>query len=100
MAFFQKYAPPTCKQLKNALKRAGFVLEKQEGSHEKWAKTDSKKGRLVVTVDCPKSPFSDTLVKSMATQAGMNKNQLLKLCHDKKLKSVDDIGLEPADDID
>lgn len=44
MAFFQKYAPPTCKQLKNALKRAGFVLEKQEGSHEKWAKTDSKKG--------------------------------------------------------
>lgn len=98
MGLFQKFAPPNCKQIKNALKKAGFEFVKQEGSHEKYAKTNSKGKRLVVTVDCPKAPFSDTLVSSMAAQAGMSKRELLKLCHDKKYQPLEGMNLEPADD--
>ncbi|MCC5824699.1 type II toxin-antitoxin system HicA family toxin [Alkalimonas sp.] len=72
--------------MKSALERAGFAFVHQKGSHEKWAKTDKNGKRYVVTVDCPKAPFSDTLVKSMAAQAGMSKRELLKLCHEKKHK--------------
>jgi len=84
--FFQKFAPPTCSQVKIALKNMGFISEKQKGtSHEHWIKV--VKGKLYkVTVDCPKAPFSDTLVSSMANQAGVSKRTFLIYCHDKKLK--------------
>lgn len=98
MGFFQKYAPPTCKQLKNALTKAGFCKENQVGSHEKWAKTDSKGKRWVVTVDCPKSPFSNTLLVSMANQAGLSKKELLKLCHEKNYEYTEDSSLNAADE--
>jgi hypothetical protein len=39
-----------------------------------------------VTVDCPKAPFSETLVKSMAAQAGVSKKVFLQYCFDKKLR--------------
>jgi hypothetical protein len=37
-------------------------------------------------IDCPKSPFGDTLVNSMANQAEVSKRTFLEYCHDKKLK--------------
>ncbi len=85
--FFQKYAPQTCPQVKAALKNMGFSPQKQDGtSHEHWEKiTDGKLDK--VTVDCPKAPFGDTLVKSMANQAGVSKKVFLRYCHDKKLKT-------------
>jgi len=84
---FRKFAPPTCAQVKMALKNMGFMAHKQNGtSHEHWTKIIE--GRLYkVTVDCPKSPFGDILVTSMANQAGVSKNTFLRYCHDKKLKS-------------
>jgi hypothetical protein len=87
MAFFQKSAPPTCSQVKTALKNMGFLPKKQDGtSHEHWTKIVN--GTLYkVTVDCPKSPFGDTLVSSMANQAGLSKKTFLRYCNDKKLKT-------------
>ena len=39
MGFFTKFAPPTCKQVKTALKNMGFEPQKQDGtSHEHWKK--------------------------------------------------------------
>lgn len=65
----------------------GFTSQKQKGtSHEHWIKTAN--GKLhKVTVDCPKAPFGDTLVSSMANQAGVSKSTFLLYCHDKKLKT-------------
>jgi hypothetical protein len=81
----RKFAPPTCLQVKRALKNMGFTPEKQNGtSHEHWTKIVT--GKLYkVTVDCPKSPFGDILVASMANQAGVSKKVFLSYCHDKKL---------------
>lgn len=98
MGLFQKYAPPNCKQVKSALRKAGFDFIKQEGSHEKWAKTDKHGKRWLVTVDCPKAPFNDQLVLSMATQAGLSKREFLKLCHHKKYEFSEDADLNPADE--
>lgn len=65
----------------------GFTAHKQQGtSHEHWTKIVNDH-LYKVTVDCPKSPFGDTLVKSMASQAGVSKNVLLQYCHDKKKKT-------------
>lgn len=83
---FKKYAPPTCPQVKMALRNMGFKPNKQKGtSHEHWEKIVN--GELYkVTVDCPKAPFGDTLVGSMANQAMVSKRVFLSYCHDKKLK--------------
>ena len=64
----------------------GFSPKKQDGtSHEHWTKI--AKGILYkVTVDCPKAPFGDDLVKSMAKQAGVREKTFLTYCHDKKKK--------------
>ncbi len=84
---FKKFAPPTCVQVKMALKNMGFAAQKQNGtSHEHWIKIVDGK-MLKVTVDCPKSPFGDTLVCSMANQAGVSKRTFLEYCHNKKLKN-------------
>jgi len=63
--------PVTCKQVKAALASLGFEpRERTATSHEKWVKTEGA-NRWIVTVDCPKAPFSNDLIKSMASQAGM-----------------------------
>lgn len=70
-----------------ALKNMSFEECPQKGtSHQQWKKT--VKGVLYkVTVDCPKAPFSNTLVTSMAEQAGVSKKVFLAYCNDKKLKT-------------
>jgi predicted RNA binding protein YcfA (HicA-like mRNA interferase family) len=84
---FTKYAPPTCAEVKRALKNMGFQEHPQKGtSHVHWKKVVN--GTLLkVTVDCPKAPFSKTLVNSMASQAGVTVKVFLRYCNDKKLRS-------------
>lgn len=84
--FSRKFAAPDCKQVKLALKRMGFEAQKQNStSHIHFKKVVS--GKLFkVTVDCPKAPFSNDLVKSMAKQAGVDKRTFLEYCHNKKKK--------------
>ncbi len=66
------FPPITCKDLKAILSYLGFSFDTQKGSHEQWVLImDGRKYK--VTVDCPKSPFSQTLIKSMAAQAGKTK---------------------------
>jgi predicted RNA binding protein YcfA (HicA-like mRNA interferase family) len=64
--------PLTCKEIKAILSYLGFALSSQKGSHEQWILIkDGKKYK--VTVDCPKAPFTQELLKSMAVQAGCSK---------------------------
>ena len=70
--------PLTCKEIKAIINYLGFKLASQKGSHEQWVliKGNSK---LKVTVDCPKSPFSHDLIKSMAKQAGSSQKEFYKI---------------------
>lgn len=70
------YHPPlTCKEVKQILASLGFSPRPTKGtSHEQWVK-DVAGGRFKVTVDCPKAPFSQDLISSMANQAGVSKKE-------------------------
>lgn len=71
------FYPLTCKDVKRILKNLGFAPRPTKGtSHEQWVKYDAD-GKLLgkVTVDCPKAPFSQMLISSMAQQAGVSKKQ-------------------------
>ena len=72
------YPPLTCAQVKRALKKLGFEARPQKStSHEQWVKVEQ--GRIYkVTVDCPKSPFSQELISSMSRQAGLSKKDFYK----------------------
>ncbi len=72
----QKHLPLNCKEVKRILKNLGFTPEPQRAgtSHEKWSKVSFGR-KYVVTVDCPKQPFSHDLVRYMARQAGVTKKQ-------------------------
>ena len=74
-----RHHPLTCKEVKCVLKVLGFSpTPGKRTSHEQWIKEE--KGRFrQVTVDCPKSPFSQDLVKWMAKQAGVSKNKFYSL---------------------
>ncbi|MDI1277715.1 type II toxin-antitoxin system HicA family toxin [Methylobacter sp.] len=68
-----EFPPLTCKEIKLILTYLNFTPRPRKGtSYEQWVKEEN--GRLYkVTVDCPKAPFSQTLIKSMAEQAGKTK---------------------------
>ena len=70
--------PITCKELKAILAYLGFAFDTQKGSHEQWVLIKDKK-KYKVTVDCPKAPFSQTLIKSMAEQAGVKKKDFYRI---------------------
>jgi predicted RNA binding protein YcfA (HicA-like mRNA interferase family) len=71
------HPPLTCEQFKAILSALGFTKrEKKSGtSHEDWVRKDER-GFFKVTVDCPKSPFSQDLISSMAKQAGVTKKEI------------------------
>ncbi|MGZ8222804.1 MAG: type II toxin-antitoxin system HicA family toxin [Methylobacter sp.] len=73
-----EYPPITCKELKAILAYMGFVFDTQKGSHEQWVLIKGKR-KYKVTVDCPKAPFSQTLIKSMAEQAGAKKKDFYRI---------------------
>lgn len=61
--------------MKQILKNLGFEPRPQKGtSHQHWVR-DDEKGFFKVTLDCPKAPFSQDLISSMARQAGVSKNE-------------------------
>ncbi len=66
--------PLTCDQFKSVLSKLGFVKRPKKAgtSHEDWVATINGVFRKV-TVDCPKAPFSQDLIASMAKQAGVTK---------------------------
>jgi predicted RNA binding protein YcfA (HicA-like mRNA interferase family) len=69
------YPPLTCKEVKQILSSLGFIPRPQKGtSHEQWVKTEGE-NRYKVTVDCPKSPFSQILISYMVKQAGVSKKE-------------------------
>ena len=70
--------PITCKELKAILSYLGFAFSTKEGSHEQWVLLKEGK-KYKVTVDCPKAPFSQFLLKSMASQAGKTKKDFYKI---------------------
>lgn len=69
--------PLTCKEVKRILQSLGFHYRNTEGSHENWIKDEGGR-RWKVTVDCPKQPFTDFLIKSMASQAGVSVREFYK----------------------
>nr|VFK08755.1 MAG: HicA toxin of toxin-antitoxin [Candidatus Kentron sp. LPFa]VFK25863.1 MAG: HicA toxin of toxin-antitoxin [Candidatus Kentron sp. LPFa] len=75
----KRHRPLVCKEVKQALKTLGFQPRPRKGtSHEQWVKEEE--GRLrKVTVDCPKSPFGQDLIDSMAKQAGISKKEFYKI---------------------
>jgi predicted RNA binding protein YcfA (HicA-like mRNA interferase family) len=75
-----KHPPLTYREVTRGLKNLGFTPRKKTGtSHEQWVKIVA--GRIYkVTVDAPKQPFTHDLVKSMASQAGVSKDQFYDAC--------------------
>ncbi len=73
-----EYPPITCKELKAILAYMGFAFDTQKSSHEQWVLIKDKR-KYKVTVDCPKAPFSQTLIKSMAEQAGVKKKDFYRI---------------------
>lgn len=74
------YPPLTCDQFKAVLAKLGFKKrDKKSGtSHEDWIATIDGVFRKV-TVDCPKAPFSQALISSMAKQAGVTKKTIYNI---------------------
>lgn len=74
------HPPLTCSEMKAVLEKLGFSKrDKKSGTtHEDWVATIN--GRFhKVTVDCPKAPFSQDLISSMAKQAGVTKKQIYNI---------------------
>lgn len=76
MGWFGRHRPLTYREVKGVLKKLGFTLRNQEGSHEQWvAQNPFRK----VTLDKPKAPFHGDLISSMARQAGVTKRRFYEL---------------------
>jgi len=83
------HPPLDCKDVKEILRNLRFEHRqgKGRGSHEDWVKVVN--GRLYkVTVDCPKAPFSQDLIKSMASQAGLSKKDFYRARDEKKARTL------------
>lgn len=63
--------PLTAREVKTIAKNLGFSHRNTVGSHEQWVRESPPPFRKM-TIDCPKAPFSDTLIKYMALQAGVS----------------------------
>lgn len=72
MGWLGRYRPLTYREVIAVLKKLGFKLRNQEGSHEQWVADDPFRK---VTVDKPKAPFHGDIMASMCRQAGLTKRQ-------------------------
>lgn len=72
-----EHPPLTDKQVITALLMLGFCFRKATSgtSHDSYIGMFRGQFRKV-TVDCPKSPFGQDLISSMARQAGLTKKEL------------------------
>jgi hypothetical protein len=82
-----QHPPITCADFKEILKVLGFSKrdrkKQSSGSHEDWVGTDGSGKFRKVTVDCPKAPFSQDLISSMARQAGVTKSKIYEIYFNK-----------------
>ena len=73
------HPPLTCSQFKAVLRKMGFTARPQGAtSHEQWVGYVGGQFRKV-TVDCPKAPFTQNLIHSMARQAGVTKKIIYEI---------------------
>lgn len=80
---FVRITPLTYKEVTSALKRLGFEMKpKTATAHEQWIRVDER-GKFLVTVDKHISPFDQTLIKSMARQAGLSTKDFFRECKKK-----------------
>ena len=61
--------PLTAKEVRTIAKNLGFKFRNSEGGHEQWVRDDPPPFRKL-TIDSHIAPFSHTLVRYMASQAG------------------------------
>lgn len=73
----RKHRPLTYREVIGVLKKLGFTLRNQEGSHEQWVREGDPFRK--VTVDKPKAPFHGDLIKYMCLQAGVSKKEFYNL---------------------
>jgi hypothetical protein len=75
-----QHPPLTSDQFKAVLAALGFTKREQRSgtTHESWVATIDGAFRKV-TVDCPKAPFSQDLIGSMAKQAGVTKKKIYEI---------------------
>jgi hypothetical protein len=73
-----QHPPISCSDFKAILKRLGLSArpKKSGTSHEDWVTPEGVVPFRKVTVDCPKAPFSQDLISSMAKQAGTTKKHI------------------------
>lgn len=82
-----QFPPLTCKEVKQILKNLEFIpLSRKGTSHEQW-RGYINGFRRTVTVDCPKEPFTNTLIKYMASQAGLSKKEFYASLDVKKARN-------------
>jgi predicted RNA binding protein YcfA (HicA-like mRNA interferase family) len=75
-----KRQPLTAAEVERGLKAAGFEEQPKTGtSHVKW-KRYAGDTKYIVTVDAHHAPFSQQLIASMASQAGLSVKQFYELC--------------------
>ncbi len=75
-----QHPPISCADFKAILKQLGFAPrpKKSGTSHEDWVGNTGGRFRKV-TVDCPKAPFGQGLISSMAHQAGVTKKRIYEI---------------------
>jgi hypothetical protein len=77
-----QHPPIDCADFKAILAALGLQKRKRKkqtsGSHEDWVGMVNGKWRKV-TVDCPKAPFTDFLLDSMARQAGVTRKKIYEI---------------------
>jgi hypothetical protein len=66
--------PLTAREVRRILKNLRFVHRNTEGGHENWVRHDPPPFRKV-TLDAHLEPFADTLIRYMASQAGVTVRQ-------------------------
>lgn len=87
--FKGKIGSLTYKQVTQFLTSEGFNMEpKGSTAHEQWIKISADgKSKKKVTVDKHIAPFSVTLIKLMAQQAGYSAREFYALCSGKSAKN-------------
>jgi len=66
--------PLTAREVRRILLNLGFTHRSTEGGHEQWVRAEPAPFRKV-TLSAHLQPFVDTLVRYMATQAGVTVRQ-------------------------
>ncbi|WP_372523724.1 type II toxin-antitoxin system HicA family toxin [Sulfuricaulis sp.] len=85
-----EHPPLTCPQVEQILKNLGFKERPKKAgtSHQDWV-TEKFRGQFrKVTVDCPKAPFSQDLIKWMARQAGVTKKEFYAALDSEEAKKI------------